>query len=119
MARRVHVAINVTDLGAAVAFYEALFAEPASKVVEGFAKFELDGPALNLALNAVDAVEGPEGRGVLSHLGLQVDDAAAVAAYAQRWEAAGLRTRRGASVAGQDKVWAYDPDGNEWEVFFE
>jgi catechol 2,3-dioxygenase-like lactoylglutathione lyase family enzyme len=118
MARRIHVAINVTDLEAAVAFYERLFAAPASKVVEGFAKFELEEPNLNLALNLVGSVEGPRGAGVLSHLGLQVDDAAAVAAYAARWEKAGLEMRVGASVAGEDKVWAYDPDGNEWEVFF-
>jgi catechol 2,3-dioxygenase-like lactoylglutathione lyase family enzyme len=119
MARRIHVAINVTDLPAAVSFYEALFAAAPTKVVDAFAKFELDEPNLNLALNLVDAVQGPEGAGVLSHLGLQVDDAAAVAAYAERWQGAGLRTKVGASVAGQDKVWAYDPDGNEWEVFFE
>lgn len=119
MARRIHVAINVVELSAAVAFYEALFAAPAAKVVEGFAKFELDEPNLSLALNAVGSVEGAKGAGVLSHLGLQVADAAAVEAYARRWEAAGLPMRRGASVAGQDKVWAYDPEGNEWEVFFE
>jgi catechol 2,3-dioxygenase-like lactoylglutathione lyase family enzyme len=116
MARRVHVAINVSDLDAAVAFYEALFASEPAKVVEGFAKFEVDEPNVNLALTAVD---GPPAAGVLSHLGWQVDDAAAVAGYAQRWQEAGLPTRTGESVAGQDKVWAYDPDGNEWEVFFE
>lgn len=119
MARRVHVAINVTDLEAAVAFYERLFGQGASKVVEGFAKFEVDEPNVNLALNLVGSVEGPEGRGVLSHLGFQVEDAAAVARYGERWRAAGLPTKVGESVAGRDKVWAYDPDGNEWEVFFE
>lgn len=116
MARRVHVAINVSDLAEAVAFYEQLLAAAPVKAVEGFAKFEVDEPGLNLALNEV---EGPPAAGVLSHLGWQVDDAAAVAAYARRWQEAGLPMRTGESVAGQDKVWAYDPDGNEWEVFFE
>ena len=126
MPHRIHVAINVTDLPAAVAFYRAMLATEPLKDLPTFAKFVVDDPAINLALSATGAVVGgpagadaPEPVGVLSHLGFQVETAEEVAALGARWDAAGLPTNHGDSVAGQDKVWVYDPDGNEWEVFFE
>lgn len=126
MSVRIHVAINVTDLPAAVAFYRAMLATEPVRDLADFAKFVLDDPPLNLALSAASAVvpgpsraDAPEPAGVLSHLGFQVASAAAVAEYGARWDAAGLPTRRGLSVHEHDKVWVYDPDGNEWEVFAE
>lgn len=116
MPRRVHVAVNVADLPAALAFYRLLFAAEPVRETASFAKFELDEPNLNFALNATGSP--PARPGVLAHLGFQVDDEDAVRAYAERWRAAGLPTRTGDSVAGEAKVWAHDPDGNEWEVFF-
>lgn len=102
-----------------------LGAEP-RKDLPTFAKFVVDDPAINLALStAEEVVPGPAGAdasppvGVLSHLGFQVETAEQVAALGARWDAAGLPTRHGDSVAGEVKVWVYDPDGNEWEVFFE
>lgn len=126
MPHRIHVALNVTDLPAAVAFYEAMLGAPPFKVVPGFAKFVVDDPAINLALSARPEVVGgparadaPEPVGVLSHLGFQVETPDEVRAIGERWDAAGLPTEHGDSVAGEVKVWVYDPDGNEWEVFFE
>jgi catechol 2,3-dioxygenase-like lactoylglutathione lyase family enzyme len=117
VAKRIHVAIHVKDLPAAVAFYRAMFAAEPVRDLPDFAKFVLDEPLLNLALTAApDLATGP---GVLSHLGLQVETAAEVAAWGARWDAAGLPTKYGKSVADHDKVWVYDPDGNEWEVFAE
>lgn len=126
MTRRIHVALNVRDLPAAVAFYTAMLGAAPAKHVDGFAKFVVDDPAINLALSAKPAVVGgPAQRlaadpvGVLSHVGFQVDDAAGVERYRAQWRAAGLDIVDGLSVAGEDKVWVYDPEGNEWEVFFE
>ena len=139
MADRIHVAINVTDLPAALAFYRALFAAEEFKSTDDFAKFVLDEPNLNLALNLVaarvpaqpvtsgDSAEfgGPAAPpttvtpGVLSHLGLQLSGEAEVHRYRARWQAAGLNVVIGESRTGQPKAWAYDPDGNEWEVFYE
>lgn len=126
MAHRIHVAINVPDLPAAVAFYRALLDADPVRDFEDFAKFVVDDPAINLALSAVpEVVPGPAGAeapapvGVLSHLGFQVDSAEEVHALGDRWERADLPIRRGDSVAGEAKVWVYDPAGNEWEVFFE
>lgn len=119
MAHRIHVAIHVTDLPAAVAFYRAMFAAEPLRDLPDFAKFVLDSPALNLALTAAPDLAPAPGPGVLSHLGLQVETAAEVAAYGERWRAAELPVKVGKSVAERDKVWVYDPDGNEWEVFSE
>lgn len=123
---RIHVALNVTDLPAAVAFYRAMLAAEPVRDLPDFAKFVVGDPPINLALSAATAVVpgasragAPEPAGVLSHLGFQVASAQEVAAYGARWDAAGLPTRSGLSVAEHDKVWVYDPDGNEWEVFAE
>ena len=43
-----HVSLNVSDIDASVAFYEAAFGVSASKRREGYAKFDLQDPALNL-----------------------------------------------------------------------
>jgi catechol 2,3-dioxygenase-like lactoylglutathione lyase family enzyme len=139
MGNRIHVALNVTDLGAALVFYRALLGAEELKSTDDFAKFVLDEPALNLALNLVPATlpheavtsgdsaefggppAPPAGTtpGVLSHLGLQLLGESQVVAYRERWQAAGLNIVIGAGRSGEPKVWAYDPDGNEWEVFSE
>lgn len=87
------------------------------KVRSGYAKFDVQNPPLNLTLN-----EGVfNGRGALSHLGIQVASTEDVLATRQRWAEAGLITRdemqTNCCYATQDKTWVRDPDGNEWEVF--
>ena len=112
-----HLSLNVSDIDASVAFYERAFGVTASKRRDGYAKFDLDEPAVNFTLNAGEAQ--PAGR--LNHLGIQVGDAEAVRAAASRLAALGFATRLEEGVdccyALQDKVWVQDPDGNPWEVF--
>jgi hypothetical protein len=88
-----------------------------SKVRAGYAKFDIQNPPLNLALNEIPFNE----RGALSHLGIQVASTADVLAVRERWARAGLITRdemqTSCCYAVQDKTWVNDPDGNEWEVF--
>jgi catechol 2,3-dioxygenase-like lactoylglutathione lyase family enzyme len=112
---RVQLALNVTDLDAAIAFYGALFdAEPA-KVRPGYANFAIAEPPLKLVL-----IEGEEG-GSLNHLGVEVEDTDAVASATTRLSDHGLPIdeRRGEACcyATQDKVWVADPDGSRWEVY--
>lgn len=115
---KTHVALRVTDLPQAIAFYRAMFdAEPVKHKAD-YAKFDLDNPGLNLTLNVSDRLDP---HGSLSHLGIQVDSREAVMAAIARFQQAGLAIleehNTDCCYALQDKVWVTDPDGNRWEIF--
>lgn len=120
MAYRIHIALNVSDIGRSVDFYSRLLGSEPDKRTEGFAKFEPETAAINLALTqseAVGATAAPK-EGALSHLGLQVLGADDVRAAEERLIAAGLAPERAFSLSGEERLLLYDPDGNEWEVFY-
>jgi catechol 2,3-dioxygenase-like lactoylglutathione lyase family enzyme len=112
-----HVSLNVTNIDASVAFYEAAFGVVATKRRPGYAKFDLAEPSLNLTMQ-----EAPRTGTNAAHFGIQVASEADVAEAHARFSSAGLTTRTEEDVsccyAVQDKVWVEDPDGNAWEVFF-
>ncbi len=112
-----HVSLNVKDIKTSIEFYRRLFGIEPAKVRTGYAKFDVQNPPLNLALNEFSYNE----RGALSHLGIQVASTEDVLATKSRWEEIGLTTRdemqTSCCYALQDKTWVRDPDGNEWEVF--
>jgi catechol 2,3-dioxygenase-like lactoylglutathione lyase family enzyme len=112
-----HIAINVNDLNASIEFYRRIFDLEPAKVRQGYAKFELHNPGLNFTLNQRTFGEA----GALSHLGFQVSSPEDVLAMREQWHKRGLVTRdemqTDCCYATQDKTWARDPDGNEWEVF--
>lgn len=116
-----HIALRVKDLGRSVEFYRKLFGVEPVKLRSDYAKFDLAEPALNFALNQIPEPSSATDQGALSHLGIQVGSTAEVLATRERWQAAGLETREEMKIeccyASQDKTWARDPDGNEWEVF--
>ncbi len=111
-----HLSLNVADVDRSVAFYEKAFAVAASKRRPGYAKFDLESPALNLTM-----VEAPRTGINASHFGVQVASSDDVREARRRFEAAGLATASEEDTACcyalQDKVWIEDPDGNSWEVF--
>lgn len=126
-AAKPHIALRAKDLARSIDFYRKLFdAEPA-KLRRDYAKFDLAQPALNFTLNALAPGESAASEsneitpGALSHLGIQLASTDEVLATRDRWRRAGLETRDEMKVeccyASQDKTWARDPDGNEWEVF--
>jgi catechol 2,3-dioxygenase-like lactoylglutathione lyase family enzyme len=117
-ALKVHVSVNVRNVQKSIDFYRRMLGIEPSKVRTGYAKFDVQNPPVNLALNEVPNLAGA---GALSHLGIQVRSTDDVLAVRQRWAEAGLVTRdemqTDCCYAKQDKSWVHDPDGNEWEVF--
>jgi catechol 2,3-dioxygenase-like lactoylglutathione lyase family enzyme len=115
---KAHVSINVRNVQTSIDFYRKMLGIEPSKVRTGYAKFDVQNPPLNLALNEVPSLGDA---GALSHLGLQVASTDDVLATRLRWASAGLVPRDEMQTeccyAKQDKSWVHDPDGNEWEVF--
>ena len=115
---KAHVSINVRNVERSIDFYRKMFGIEPSKVRTGYAKFDVQNPPLNLALNEVPNLAGA---GALSHLGLQVQSTEDVLAIRRHWSETGLVTRdemkTDCCYATQDKTWVHDPDGNEWEAF--
>ena len=113
---RVQLALNVSDLDAAVTFYTKLFGTEPAKVRPGYANFAVVDPPLKLVL-----IEGHGAPGSLNHLGVEVASAGEVAEAHGRLATAGLATAVEDQVtccyAVQDKVWVNGPDREPWEIY--
>lgn len=118
---RVQLALNVSDVDEAVAFYTKLFGVGPAKRRPGYANFAVDEPPLKLVLIESADARGTGVQGALNHLGVEVDDSATVSRAAQRLTSEGLDTLTQDATtccyAVQDKVWVHDPDGAPWEVY--
>jgi catechol 2,3-dioxygenase-like lactoylglutathione lyase family enzyme len=114
---KAHLAMNVSNVETSIEFYKKMFGIEPSKVRTGYAKFDVQNPPLNLTLNQ----NAFEGKGALSHMGIQVAATEDVVALRDQWTERGLAPREEMQTtccyALQDKAWVNDPDGNEWEVF--
>jgi catechol 2,3-dioxygenase-like lactoylglutathione lyase family enzyme len=118
---RVQLALNVTDIEAAIGFYTKLFGAGPAKRHPGYANFAIAEPPLKLVL-----IENAQGRGsgvegALNHLGVEVGSSDEVRAVNLRLTAEGLSTEVQESTtccyAVQDKAWVTDPDQVPWEVY--
>src|SRR5260221_15654 len=81
---RVQLALNVSDLDAAVAFYSKLFSAEPAKRRPGYANFAIAQPPLKLVLMEDPAARGAGVSGALNHLGVEVETSADVAAASSR-----------------------------------
>src|SRR5215207_9370330 len=86
---KAHLALNVGSVETSIEFYKKMLGIEPSKVRTGYAKFDVQNPPLNLTLNQVPF----DGRGALSHLGIQVAGTDDVLAMKARWEEQGLVPR--------------------------
>lgn len=118
MSAKLHVSLDVTNLEESVKFYSTLFETTPAKQKPGYAKFDLENPAVVLTLGqdkSGKTVNGP------NHMGVRVDSLEKVIAAKDRLEAAGYKTSDEMGVtccyAVQDKIWATDPSGYRWEVY--
>src|SRR5437868_5847943 len=107
---RVQLALNVSNLDDAVAFYSKLFATEPAKIRPGYANFAITEPPLKLVL-----IEGAGEPGSLNHLGVEVESTDEVGQATARLSDEGLDTATEENVsccfAVQDKVWVDAPDG--------
>ena len=112
---RLQLAINVSNLDEAIAFYTKMFATEPAKVKPGYANFAIADPPLKLVL-----FEGPDG-GTINHLGVETETAAEVIAAEQRLSASGLSTTgiddTLCCYAEKTETWVEGPDGAKWEWY--
>jgi catechol 2,3-dioxygenase-like lactoylglutathione lyase family enzyme len=112
----VQLALNVSDLDQAIAFYTKLFATEPAKIRPGYANFAIADPPLKLVL-----IENPGSGGTINHLGVEVASSDAVHTEIARLAGAGLFTAEEMGTtccfATQDKVWVTGPAGEKWEVY--
>jgi catechol-2,3-dioxygenase len=113
---RLQLALNVSDLDAAVDFYSKMFSTPPAKRRPGYANFAIMEPPLKLVL-----FENPSAAGKLNHLGIEVESSEKVAQASDRFQQAHLQVQAEPQTtccyALQDKIWVTDPDGDAWEVY--
>src|SRR6476620_5443735 len=113
---RVQLALNVSDIDAAVEFYTKLFATEPAKRRPGYANFAIADPPLKLVL-----IEGNGEPGSLNHLGVEVESTDDVTATTTRLRGEGLACATEDEVACcyaiQDKVWVDGPAGEPWEIY--
>ncbi len=114
---RIQLALDVDDLEESITFYSRLFGTDPAKVRPGYANFAIAEPPLKLVL-----LENPGRGGSLNHLGIEVEDVAAVDAVPSRLWANGVSSvdERGTTCcyATQDKFWLEGtPNGERWEVY--
>ena len=114
---KLHVSLDVKNIEESIRFYSTLFDMKPTKLRAGYAKFDADFPAVNLALQERDhcCLQG------LSHMGIRVPSLEQVAATKARLQTAGYKTEdeMGSKCCSalQDKVWVEDPSGYRWEVY--
>lgn len=113
---RLQLALNVSDLDEAVTFYTMFFGVAPAKRYPGYANFAISEPPLKLVL-----IENPGEGGTLNHLGVEVENAAEVAAIAAALADHGgsldVEGQVDCCYALQDKVWVEGPDERRWEVY--
>ena len=115
---RMHVSLYVSDIQNTVNFYSNFFGEAPTKVKPNYAKYVLENPSLIISF-----VENKERvQENFGHLGFQVET---IEELNKRLTEAKLKNLVSKEEVGtnccyakQDKFWANDPDGIQWEVYY-
>ena len=113
---RLQLALNVSDLEQAVAFYTKLFATPPARVRPGYANFAIEDPPLKLVL-----FEGDGPPGSVNPLGVEVETKEEVSEAEARIAATGLETTgiddTLCCYAQKTETWIHGPDAIRWEWY--
>jgi catechol 2,3-dioxygenase-like lactoylglutathione lyase family enzyme len=113
-----HVSLYVSDMAKTLAFYTSFFEQEPEKVKPGYAKYILRQPALIISfVENKDRVQSNFG-----HMGFQVETLEELntkLAYAKEKNLVSKEEiGTNCCYATQDKFWANDPDGVQWEVYY-
>lgn len=112
---RVQLALSVSNVDEAAAFYSKLFGVEPAKRRPGYANFAIAEPPLKLVL-----IEDAPRAGQLNHLGVEMGSPAEVKQASGRLSGEGLDTLEETGIccyAEQEKVWVSAPDGEQWEIY--
>lgn len=114
---RTHISRYVSSLAATKTFYDQLFGQSPSKERPGYLKYELDQPSLIISF-----IEQPDRVNASGHFGIQVATREELLARHAKAQSQQLVAREEMGVsccyAVQDKFWAVDPDGHQWEIYY-
>lgn len=112
---RLQLALDVSDLDEAVAFYSKMFGTEPAKIRPGYANFAIADPPLKLVL--FEAATG----GTINHLGVETETAAEVTAAEARIADAGIETTgvddTRCCYAEKTETWVEAPDALRWEWY--
>lgn len=118
--KRMHIHINTSEesFDQAKQFYSTLFSAAPTKTREKYAKWMLDDPCVNLAIEVVDVQGDVPG---IHHVGIQVDEREELVAIQSALSAADMPLLEvGETVccfSKSEKNWTMDPSGVRWETF--
>ncbi len=123
---RLQLALNVSDLDAAVEFYSRMFGTEPARRRPGYANFAIDEPPLKLVLfEAADGDSDSAGccgaGGTINHLGVETETTEQVIEAERRLSGVGLATTgvddTMCCYAKKSETWVTDPDGARWEWY--
>ena len=113
-----HVALSVSDVGRSSRFYQSVFGTVEVYRDEGFVQLQTPGSRDVLVLEKAPQRAGK--RGSVSHFGFRLIAPSDIEDARTAVEAAGGTVReQGEFVPGEPYLFALDPDGNEFEIWFE
>lgn len=115
---RMHVSLYVRDIKKTINFYSTFFGVEPNKVKTNYAKYILDSPSLIISF-----VENPERvQENFGHLGFQVETPEEMHSRLEKAKQLNIVSKEeigtACCYAVQDKFWATDPDGIQWEVYY-
>jgi catechol-2,3-dioxygenase len=115
---RMHVSLYVKDLEKTVNFYNKFFGQNPEKVKDKYVKYILNEPSLIISF-----IENEERvQANFGHLGFQVETKEELYSKLEIAKEQGIVSLEeigtNCCFAEQDKFWATDPDGIQWEVYY-
>lgn len=115
---RMHVSLNVSDIKKSEAFYTFLFGVEPVKTKADYIKYYVESLSLVISL-----IERPDRvNPAFGHLGIQVETEQEVLDRLSEFKNSEFEVREemktSCCYAIQDKFWAADPDGHQWEIYY-